>query len=225
MFLVFISGCSGGLFGSGIPSNKGGYVNFTKQTTTTGIIDNIPTTTQTVIKSEVHQPENPEQNGFLNIKDGTLEVNNSTGFSRNINKIKQIAAANGLLNPVILCGLGLVLLGGLSFVFIRDIKLSLPLVVLGGALIILSYLLAAYSIIILICGIVASVIFGGYLFWKYFIHKQAVIENVNLIQEIKKSLPSNTLDNLFYGKNPTVKTIQSIPTQKLVKRIKFQEGL
>lgn len=214
---VFLSSCAD------INRVRGGNIKVeqtSKIANPSGGIDKNPPKTYTV---EVGQPDNAKQPAEVHIKfgpDGTPSlIDANTGTTQDVAGILSAVSKVNLLNPLIWIGAGLIISGVVLAVVIKKPTWGLYAGGTGVALIVGSYLLAQYSGIFLIVGIIAALGIVGFVLYDHFVLRRANLENVDVVDELKKYLSPEDKAKLFLDKDATVKKMQSVSTQKVVKKI------
>lgn len=123
--------------------------------------------------------------------------------------ISMSEAALSLLKWPMIIGAILLVGGVAAFVWLPMKKMGIAIAIAGGSLMAFSFLLAQYSLYIMIAGSVVLVCAMGYLFWHFRIQQKAAEELVVDIQHNKKQ------GDRFR---------QSQPTKDLVRKIKDKNG-
>lgn len=214
---VFLSSCAD------INRVRGGNIKVeqtTKALNSASPIDKNPPKTYTV---EVGQPDNAKQPAEVHIKfgpDGTPSlIDANTGTTQDVAGILSAISKVNLLNPLIWIGAGLIVMGVVLAVVVKKPTWGLYAGGTGIGLIVGSYLLAQYSGIFLILGLIAVLAFVGFFLYDHFVLRRANLENIDVVDELKKYLDPSDLNRLFLDKDATVKKMQSKTTQKVVKTV------
>ncbi len=205
-----------------LPKIHGGDVVYTKTTTTT-VLDENKNPKVTVEKTDIvaHQPENAKTPAIINIDKGDT-IRATTGESQDLSKIEKILASVGMLSPVIYAGIAMIIAGAGVFIFLKDAKWAIILGLVGGGMIAGAYLLVQYAMWFML-GVIALAIWGIYFLISHKKLQLANIENIGVVQALKKELPQEVQDKYFEGKDALVKTMQSKSTQTIVDNVKEKE--
>lgn len=176
----------------------------------------------------VRQPDNAKTPAELNITqdpNGYLTMGANTGNSHNIADLAAINAKFKSLNPLIIMGAVLMIIGVLAGWLTHNVKLGLLIGGTGVCMIILSVLLAEYAIYFLILAAIIAIGAGWYFLRNLGLNAKANIENIAVIEALRKDLPENLENKWFKESHASAKIIQSPSTIKLVKQIKEEQKI
>lgn len=188
----------------------------------------LTSTTKEKTEITVRQPENAKTPAELNIvqdPDGYLTIGTNTGNSHNIADIAAIDAKFKSLNPLTIMGGVLIIIGVLAGWLTQNVKLGLTISLTGVGLVVLSVLLAEYTIYFLILASLLAIGAGWYWLRKHGIIETANLENIAIIESLRKDLPPEVDKKWFEDKNANAKIMQSPSTIHLVKKIKEEEQI
>lgn len=188
-----------------------------QENTSSTSVEGEVTNTNKTITATTKQPENPKDAGTItakiNPKTGLIDIITSTGAALNVAGI--VASVALLKIPMYMSGL-LILVGVLIIIFSPMKKEGIFVAGSGAVLMALTYLLAQYSLIIMILGVVAMVVVGVVWFIrKYYINSNANKDFVKTIELLKSTGKLSNTDlkaiaNAVQDKETTGKVVDKI---------------
>lgn len=210
IFPLLLIGCAGH-----IPA-KGGNLTAEQVVETTSMDERgQPVISKETTKATVQQPDDPSTPAGLVItkKDGKTIINGSSSASQN--NAKDLAAINLLELPMwIGC---LMIPAGLLFGLATK-KWYWAGAIMGTGILMAvgTYLLTQYAIYFFL-GIIVLLAAAGYLLWKYFTDKKALVETVKFIDATKAA---GGIDKAVMKKVSEETTIQSDKTKEIVDELR-----
>lgn len=190
---------------------------------------NKPVTTKTTTNIKVEQPANPQTGAVTTIKTdpktGDPIITTDTGGAQDVSKVAKTIAGFDAMNPIIWLGGILFVAGIVGGLVTKRISIGLAGMLGGLALIAAAVAIAQYTWIIALVGGAIFLAIVAWLAFHYIVQHRGNIDNVSLIEALKKDLPEDLKQKYFTSERPFANIMQHPSTVKLVDEIKNREGL